>query len=225
MTSALCSLNNRAAPMKGFFVTGTDTEIGKTYVTCALLRDLRQRGVAAVGYKPMACGDRGDARAMQAATDAAMPLDVINPVYLRAATAPYVAAMLENRTLTLDELVQGAEAAAAYGAPVLVEGAGGWEVPIAPGVSMADFAAALGLPVVVVVGNKLGAVNHAVMTVQGIRARGLECRALVLNHIGEEWDTAAVTNRRLIEEFTGMTVAAELIHGQADIDAAAVLGL
>lgn len=211
--------------MSGFFVTGTDTEIGKTYVTCALLRDLRRRGIDAVGYKAMACGDRGDARAMIAATDPTLPTDVVNPVYLRAATAPYVAAMLENRTLTLDELVQGYHALAAYGSPVLAEGAGGWEVPIAPGITMADFAVALGLPVVVVVGNKLGAVNHAVMTVQGIRARGLECRAIVLNHMGEEWDTAAVTNRRLIEEFTGMPVAAELIHGQEDIDSAAVLGI
>lgn len=211
--------------MKGFFITGTDTEVGKTYVTCALLRDLRRRGMAAVGYKAMACGDRGDARAMLAATDPTLPVDVVNPVYLRAATAPYVAAMLENRTLTLDELVRGFEAAAVLGTPVLAEGAGGWEVPIAPGVTMADFAAVLQLPVVLVVGNKLGAVNHALMTVQGIRARGLECRGIVLNHMGESWDTAAVTNRRLIEEFTGLPVAAELIHGQEEIDSAAVLGI
>lgn len=211
--------------MKGFFITGTDTEVGKTYVTCALLRDLRRRGFAAVGYKAMACGDRGDARAMLAATDPTLPVDVVNPIYLRAATAPYVAAMLENRTLTLEELVRGYEAATALGSPVLAEGAGGWEVPIAPGVTMADFAAALQLPVILVVGNKLGAVNHALMTVQGIRARGLECRGIVLNHMGESWDTAAVTNRRLIEEFTGLPVAAELIHGQEDIDSAAVLGI
>lgn len=209
---------------KGYFITGTDTEIGKTYVTCALLRDLRRHGIPAVGYKPMACGDRGDARAMQAATDPTLPLELINPIYLKAATAPYVAAMLENRTLTLAELREGYDAlAAATEGPVLVEGAGGWEVPIAPGFTMADFAQALALPVILVVGNKLGAVNHAIMSVQGIRARGLECRGIVLNHIGESWDTAAVTNRRLIEEFTGLPVAAELIHGQEDIDSAAVL--
>lgn len=211
--------------MAGFFITGTDTDVGKTYVTCALLRDLRRRGIPGVGYKAMACGDRGDARAMQAATDPTLPMDVINPLYLRAATAPYVAAMLENRTITPEELVQGYRVAEQHGSPVLAEGAGGWEVPIAPGFSMSDFAAALGLPVILVVGNKLGAVNHAIMTVQGIRARGLECRSIVLNHIGEAWDTAAVTNRRLIEEFTGLPVAAELIRGQEDIDSAAVLGL
>lgn len=211
--------------MQGYFITGTDTDVGKTYVTCALLRDLRRRGIPAVGYKAMACGDRGDARAMQAASDPALPLDLINPIYLKAATAPYVAALLENRKLSADELLQGYRALAQYGCPVLAEGAGGWEVPIAPGFSMSDFAVALALPVILVVGNKLGAVNHAVMTVQAIRARGLECRAIVLNHMSEQWDTAAVTNRRLIEEFTGLPVAAELIRGQEEIDSAAVLGI
>ncbi|MGN0828624.1 MAG: dethiobiotin synthase [Akkermansia sp.] len=208
-----------------FFITGTDTEVGKTYVTCALLRDLRRRGLPAVGYKPLACGDRGDARAMQAASDPSLPLDVINPIYLRAATAPYVAAQLENRRISPAELVAGYRRICGAGSPVLVEGAGGWEVPIAPGYSIADFAAELGLPVVLVVGNKLGAVNHALLSIAAIRARGLELRALVLNHAGESWDTAAVTNRRLLEEFAGVTIAAELICGQDDIDSAAVLGI
>ena len=90
---------------------------------------------------------------------------------------------------------------------------------------MADFAAALKLPVILVIGNKLGAVNHALMTLKGIRARGLECRAMVLNHLQQDWDTAALTNRRQIEEFAGMEIAAELIHGQEDIDSQAVLGI
>ena len=212
--------------MQDFFITGTDTDVGKTYVTCALLRDLRRRGLPAMGYKPMACGDRGDARAMLAATDPQTDINAVNPIYLRAATAPYIAAELEGRTLTPTELAAGYKRLRETGCgPILVEGAGGWEVPIAPGFSMSDFAAELGLPVVVVIGNKLGAVNHAVMTVKSIRARGLECRALVLNHISESWDTAAVTNRKLIEEFCGIPVAAELIRGQEDIDSAAVLGL
>lgn len=210
--------------MNDFFITGTDTEIGKTYVTCCLLRDLRRRGFAAMGYKPMACGDRADARAMREATEPGLSLDVINPLYLRAATAPYVAAQLQNMTITLDGLVQGYRALSAAYAPVLVEGAGGWEVPIAPGVAMSDFAVVLGLPVLLVVGNKLGAVNHAVLTVKAIRDRGLECCGIVLNHLGEDWDTASLTNRALIEEFTGVPVTAELIHGQEEIDSAAVLG-
>lgn len=211
--------------MQDFFVTGTDTEIGKTYVTCCLLRDLRRRGFQAMGYKPMACGDRADARAMRDATDPGMSLELINPLYLRAATAPYVAAQLQNMEISLESLLKGyRELRSAGFSPILVEGAGGWEVPIAPGLSMSDFAVALGLPVILVVGNKLGAVNHTVLTVQAIRARGLECRAIVLNHSGESWDTAALTNKALIEEFTGLPVRGELIHGQEDLDSQAVLG-
>ena len=79
--------------MSDFFITGTDTDSGKTYVTCALLRDLRRRGVKAAGFKPVACGDRGDARAMREAMgEPTLGLDLLNPVYLRAATAPAVAA-------------------------------------------------------------------------------------------------------------------------------------
>lgn len=212
--------------MQDFFVTGTDTEIGKTYVTCCLLRDLRRRGFSAMGYKPMACGDRADARAMRDATDPTASLELINPLYLRAATAPYVAAQLQNAVISLESLLQGYRVLQGAGfSPILVEGAGGWEVPIAPGLSMSDFAVELGLPVILVVGNKLGAVNHTVLTVQAIRARGLECRAIVLNHAGESWDTAALTNKALIEEFTGLPVRAELIHGQEDLDSLSVLGV
>lgn len=211
--------------MSDFFITGTDTEIGKTYVTTALLRDLRRRGLPAMGYKAIACGDRGDARAMRDATDPSVSLELINPLYLRAATSPYIAATLENRTISPEELLSGYERLRESYGPILVEGAGGWEVPIAPGFTMADFAAALKLPVVLVIGNKLGAVNHALMTLKGIRSRGLECRAMVLNHLQQDWDTAALTNRQQIEEFSGMEIAAELIHGQEDIDSQAVLGI
>lgn len=212
--------------MPDYFITGTDTEIGKTYITCALLRDLRARGLSPMGYKPMACGDRKDPRAMRDAVgNATLSLELINPIYLRTPAAPYIAAEMEQRTLSIPELVEGYKRLAGQYSPVLVEGAGGWEAPLAPGLTMADLAQALALPVILVVGNKLGAVNHAIMTVQGIRARGLECRSIVLNHLGEEWDAASVSNRRLIEEFTGVRVQAELIHGQEDIDSQAVLGI
>ena len=212
--------------MTGFFITGTDTEIGKTHVTCALLRDLRARGLRPMGYKPMACGDRNDPRAMRCAVgEPSLSLDVLNPIYLRAATAPYIAAELEQRELSIDDMVAAYQQLAEQYSPVLVEGAGGWEAPLAPGLTMADLAVALALPVVLVVGNKLGAVNHAIMTVKGIRSRGLECHSIVLNHMGEEWDAASVTNRRLIEEFTGVPVQAELIHGQEDVDSHSVLGV
>ncbi len=214
--------------MTGFFITGTDTEVGKTYVTCALLRDLRARGRHAMGYKPVACGDRTDPRSMrEAAGEPDLNLELINPVYLRAAVAPSIAAELEQRSLRVAELVEGLQSLISAGYdPILVEGAGGWETPLnKDGETMADLAVNLDLPVVLVVGNKLGAVNHAILTVQGIRSRGLECRAIVLNQQSEEWDAACVSNRRLIERHTGLPVLAELIRGQEDIDSHTVLGV
>ena len=214
--------------MTGFLITGTDTEIGKTYVTCALLRDMRARGLRAAGYKPVACGDRADARAMREASgETALSLELINPIYLRAATAPYLAAELEQRSLSIADMATGLHTLASAGYdPILVEGAGGWEAPLAaPQLTMADLAVALGLPVILVVGNKLGAVNHAILTARAILARGLECRAIVLNQQSEQWSAACVSNRRLIEQYTGLPVRAELICGQREIDSRTVLGV
>ena len=203
--------------MTDFFITGTDTEIGKTYVTCALLRDMRRRGIRAMGYKPVVCGDRNDPRAMREASDEpSLSLELINPVFLRAATAPLIAAELEGTELSAKKLAEGYR---------VLRKQYRWEAPLAPGESMADLAQELNLPIILVVGNKLGAVNHAVLTVQSIRSRGLTCRSIVLNHAGEEWEAAELTNRRLIEEMTGIPVSAELVHNQEDIDSQAVLGI
>ncbi|MCC8021585.1 MAG: dethiobiotin synthase [Akkermansia sp.] len=207
-----------------FFITGTDTEIGKTYVTELLLRDLHKRGIAAAGYKPIACGDRQDARRLRAACAPSLSLDEINPLYLRTPTAPCVAAAIERQSIDLSMLAAGYEYLAARHEQVLVEGAGGWEVPLCPGKTVADLARMLDLPVLLVVGNRLGAVNHALLTVKSIASSGLACRGIILNHSGDEWDTAALTNKGLIEEFSKLPVLAELIHGQDEIDSRAILG-
>ncbi len=208
-----------------FLIIGTDAGAGKTYVTCALLKDLRERGMPAMGYKPIACGDRAEARAMRDATEPGISLELINPLYLRATAPPCVAAELQRIAIDPRQLVEGylRLREAGYG-PVIVEGNGGWETVLAPGYTMADFAVELGLPIILVVDNRLGADSLALMTTKGIAARGLHCRGMVLNHPGEEWDTASVTNRKLIEDFTGLPVVAELIQGQEDIDSAVVCG-
>lgn len=211
--------------MNGLFIAGTDRGVGKTYVTVALLKDLRQRGIPALGCKPVCCGDRAEARAMREVTDATLSLDSINPVYLRAAAAPLVAAELERKPVDTRALAEHCAGLLDGSAPVLVEAPGGWETPIAFGYSTADLAQQLALPVLLVIENKQGAESLAVMTVNAIRSRGLECCAIVLNHIGEEWDTASVTNRGLIEDLTGVPVVAELIHGQEDMDSASVPGM
>ena len=146
-----------------FFITGTDTGVGKTYITKVLLESLRADGYDAVGYKPIACGDRDDAYILAAASGD-MPVEEVNPSWLATPAAPWVAAKLENRSIFPQDLIDGYRRLADEHEIVLVEGAGGWEVPITEDFSMADLAAALNIPVCVVVANRLGAINHSVLT-------------------------------------------------------------
>jgi dethiobiotin synthetase len=200
-----------------FFITGTDTGVGKTYVTRLILQSLREEGIDAVGYKPVSCGDRDDAVQLAEASGG-LPIDEINPVHLRSALAPYVASMLENQPVNPAELAAGYHQLANRHAKVIVEGAGGWEVPIAPGYRVSDLAADLGLPVIVVAANRLGALNHIILTVGAIKARGLTCAGIVLNQLEDEMDTAMITNKGVVEDLTGVPLLEHLIFNQNFLD-------
>ncbi len=206
-----------------FFITGTDTGVGKTYVTRLLLEVLRNEGKDAVGYKPVSCGDRDDA-AILAEASGGLGLDEVNPLHLNTPVAPYVACLLENRTLDPAELLAGFHQLASRHDTVLVEGAGGWEVPLAPDYRISDLAADLNLPVILVAGNKLGALNHVILTVNAIREKGLTCAGIVLNQLEDEMDTAMITNKGVIEDLTGVPLLDHLIHGQDFLDVEAFLG-
>ncbi len=207
-----------------FFITGTDTDAGKTYVTRLILEALRENGVDAVGYKPVSCGDRQDAEIL-AEVSGGLPLDEVNPVHLNSALAPYVAGMLEGRTITPQDLTAPYHALAGKHATVLVEGAGGWEVPIAPGYRISDLAAALGLPVILVAANKLGALNHIILTVEAIKARGLTCAGIIMNQLEDEMDTAMITNKGVVEDLTGVPLLEHVIYNQNFVDAEAFMSL
>jgi dethiobiotin synthetase len=206
-----------------FFITGTDTGAGKTYVTRLILTALREEGRDAVGYKPVACGDRDDAVVLSAASGD-LELDLVNPVYLKTPVAPYVAGLLENRVVNPAELIAGYEYLAARHGMVLVEGAGGWEVPIASDYRISDLAAALQLPVIIVAGNRLGALNHIILTVRAIQARGLTCAGIVMNQLEDEMDTAMITNKGVVEDLTGVPLLEHLIYGQDFLDVGPFLG-
>jgi dethiobiotin synthetase len=200
-----------------FFVTGTDTGVGKTYFTRLLIESFRQERIDAVGYKPVCTGDRYDVLTLAEASGGIDP-DRVNPVWLKAEVAPYVAGMLENRPILPEELIQGFRSLQADHASVILEGAGGWRVPIAENYAMSDLAADLGVPVILVVGNRLGALNHAILSVEAIRARGVTLAGLVINQLQDELDTAAITNKGVIEKLTGAPILAEIIHGQDFLD-------
>jgi dethiobiotin synthetase len=193
------------------FVTGTDTGVGKTFVVSRTIAALRKNGVDAVGMKPICCGDRDDADAIYRASDGVVPINEINPVWLRTPAAPYTAAMIEGRTIDLALIRESFGRLRSSHQRVIVEGVGGWRVPIARDYFVSDLACDLGLPVVVVVTNRLGAINHTLLTVDSIRAVGLECAGIILNHVvPEASDPASVTNRAVLEDIAGTPILGEL---------------
>jgi dethiobiotin synthetase len=208
----------------GIFITGTDTGVGKTYVTRLLIRNLREAGVDAVGYKPVCCGDRDDAYVIAEASGG-MDLEVVNPVYFSSPLAPHAAALLENRPIDPQVMIDGYRRLAAEHAVVVVEGAGGWEVPITGTFRISDLAGALGLSVVVVVANRLGALNHTLLTVGAIQARGMVCGGVIMNQLEDEMDTAMITNKGLIASLAGVPLLEHVIHGQDFMDVQPVLDL
>lgn len=205
-----------------FFITGTDTGVGKTYVTRLILETLRNTGLDAVGYKPVACGDREDATILAEASGG-IEIEAVNPVYLKSPVAPYVACMLENQVIDPAVLVAGFHQLAAKHGKVLVEGAGGWEVPITSNYRISDLATDLNLPVIVVAANRLGVINHILLTIQAIQAKGLTCAGIILNQLEDEMDTAMITNKGVIENLAGVPLLDHLIYGQDFLEPEAFL--
>ena len=200
------------------FLTGTDTDVGKTYVATLLVRALRAQGVDAVGLKPLCCGGREDAEALYAANAGTIPLNDVNPVWLRTTAAPYTATMIENRAIDLALIRETFARLRGAHEALIVEGVGGWRVPIARGYFVSDLAAEFALPVAVVVANRLGALNHALLTVESVRACGLECAGVIFNHAASAAeDIASVTNRGVLEEILGVPILYEIAHGQRDL--------
>lgn len=177
--------------MNAWFVTGTDTGVGKTLVTAAMLHAVRRQGRTAAGMKPVAAGcefvegtwRNEDVEILRAASSPAVDGPDAHPYVLRAAIAPHIAAAQEGITIEPDRLVRAFEALRARADVVVVEGAGGWLVPLDDATTLADLAATLGLPVVLVVGMRLGCLNHALLTQEAIRARGLAFAGWVANRI------------------------------------------
>jgi dethiobiotin synthetase len=171
-----------------WFVTGTDTEVGKTFATCALLHVLRDKGVKAIGMKPVAAGtDAGgkndDVEALLAASGMQAPRELVNPYLFQPAIAPHIAAAEEGRTIDIARILASLNALREMADTVLVEGVGGFCVPLGPHCDTADLAVKLDLPVILVVGMRLGCINHALLSQQAIAACGLKLAGWIANRI------------------------------------------
>lgn len=208
--------------MKQYFVTGTDTEVGKTYVTCQLLNAAQRASLFAIGYKPIAAGCElingewvnEDALNIQKASSKirvgeviedvgglmadseniksgqTLPLCQINPIALKPAIAPHIAALEEGVTLTFDKIAQGLDLLKTYQPDLLLmEGAGGWRLPLTvgdeytPTYYLSDVVKSLKMDVILVVGMRLGCLNHALLTAEAIRADGLAIKGWVANDV------------------------------------------
>jgi dethiobiotin synthetase len=172
---------------QGFFVTGTDTGVGKTLVSCALLRAFAASGRSTVGMKPVAAGsERGrwpDVDALVSASSVRAPAKFVNPYAFEPAIAPHIAAALAGTRIDIDAIARAYGELARCAEVAIVEGVGGFLVPLNAHDTAADLARRLRLPVVLVVGMRLGCLNHALLTRAQIDACGLRCAGWVANGI------------------------------------------
>lgn len=176
---------------RAWFLTGTDTEIGKTFVTCALLHAARAAGHSAVGMKPIAAGAdlvdgervNEDAARIRAAGSFDPGLQLLNPYCLASPIAPHIAAAEEGVRIEPARILRAFEELAVRADVVIVEGVGGFRVPLDERYDTADLAVDFALPVILVVGMRLGCINHALLTVEALAARGLHLVGWIANRV------------------------------------------
>lgn len=177
--------------MRGVFVTGTDTGIGKTRISCGLLRAFAHAGLRSVAMKPVASGAKrtpgglrnDDALALQGSANIELPYEWVNPYVFEPPIAPHIAAAEAGVEIQLPVLLDAYARVCARGDVVVVEGVGGWQVPLADDLDLPELARALALPVIMVVGMRLGCLNHALLTARAIRDDGLQLAGWIANRI------------------------------------------
>lgn len=211
----------------GFFVTGTDTGVGKTLIACTLLRAFATRGYRCVGMKPVASGAESrdgvlinaDVEELLAAGNVDAPRQHVNPYCFAPPIAPHIAAARASETITLERIAACYRHLTGLAQLVIVEGVGGFRVPL--GVcDTAEMARRLALPVVLVVAMRLGCLNHALLTVEAIAARGLRLAGWVANHLDPDM-LAADENVSALQGLIAAPLLARVAHG-AHRDAVAV---
>ncbi len=209
--------NEKRGTRNGFFVTGTDTGVGKTLIACSLLRAFAARGFKAVGMKPVASGAvaggnglvHEDVERLIAAGNVTAPRERVNPYCFAPPIAPHIAAAEAGVKIDLDHIGRCFNALAEPADVVIVEGVGGFRVPLGPGADTAQLAARLALPVVLVVGMRLGCLNHALLTAEAIAGRGLTLAGWVANHIDPRM-AAADENVRALETLIAAPLLARI---------------
>jgi dethiobiotin synthetase len=206
----------------GIFITGTDTGVGKTFFACSLAALLKESGYKVGVMKPAETGcDQGngrlmpqDAAALKEASGCELPLETICPYQLREPLAPTVAAEREGVRIDIDRLMHVYDDISTAYDITIVEGAGGILVPVLPSYTYADLARVLKLPLIVVAANKLGMINHLLLTLEHASCKGLNVLGYVLNQIESHPSLAAETNRETLASLTGVPCIGELPYSK-----------
>ena len=207
---------SRAAP-RGVFVTGTDTEVGKTVITASLALALADRGVAAGVMKPVQTGSlatdpAGEAATLAQLSEVGRPSEELTVYSFAAPVAPLAAAQAEGTAIQLPRILERVESLASHYDVLLVEGIGGLLVPIGETWTVADLARAIGFPILVVARATLGTINHSLLTVRGARHAGLDVAGVVLNNPAGTVDASVATNAATIERLGEVEVLGTVAH-------------
>ncbi len=220
---------------KAWFITGTDTNVGKTFVAGGLARAFKRRGLSAGVMKPVetGCPTIGgalapqDALTLKEASGTRDPIDLINPFRYGPALAPLIASEMAGRLIE-PAVIKGAfETIRSTHDATIVEGAGGLLVPVTRDMTMADIALLLGIPVIIVAATRLGVINQSAMTVECARARGISIAGIILNNLSEPGphDISIAENAAAIERLTGAVVLAEMPYNKKEAPSVSGEGL
>jgi dethiobiotin synthetase len=197
--------------MPGLFITGTDTGVGKTYVTALLAKHFLAEGFDVGVMKPISTGpaSEDDALYLKKKLQLSDPLRLINPLHLKHALAPYPAAKLEKRKLDLNRILTAYQELSLRHDLMLVEGVGGVLVPITRNIMAADLIKIMGLPTIIVARAGLGTINHTLLTVEALQRRNIPILGIILNGFTGK-DRSEKTNAEMIEELSGLPVIAQI---------------
>lgn len=213
--------------LKGIFITGTDTGVGKTYVAAGIAAALRSRGIDVGVMKPAETGCRvragklvpSDALNLMKAAESHDALSLVNPYRFRNPLAPLTAAELEGKKITEDKILSAYYTLSRRHEFMIVEGAGGIMVPLTEKYLYLDLAAALGLPVLIIARPGLGTINHTLLTISVLQERGITISGIVVNH-AEKWKPglAEKTGPAFIEKFSGVKILGVVPHDSHDFE-------
>lgn len=213
---------------QSYFITGTDTDVGKTHVACALLHALNQQDVSTAAYKPIAAGceptSQGlrnrDALLLQQHSSVSLNYNEVNPIAYAEPVAPHLAAERQDQPIDLRQITSNYQHLLAKQADILLtEGAGGWRLPLGQGRYLSDFVIAHKIPVILVVGIRLGCLNHALLTTEAIRADGLPILGWVANCVDPDMPYVQENIHHLQLSFNAPMLA-QMTWGETELNSA-----